>query len=102
MDAAKENIKRKLQGISRVSLAIDAWASHVLKSAFLAIKAYWIDAEWVFHEELLDFPVIEQRHTGAYFARMLQVVLDEFELGHRLLSITADNAGNNGTMHEAM
>ena len=56
--AVEEEIRIRIQKTERIAIAIDAWSALGLKAAFLAIKGYWIDQNWVWHEELLGFPVI--------------------------------------------
>ena len=99
---AKAEIKEALKGARRVSIALDEWSARTIKHSFLAIKAYWIDESWRFYEELLGFPVIKGRHTGENFSNYVRPILEEYDLLDRLVSMTTDNAGNNGTMFDKM
>lgn len=73
-----------------------------MKHSFLAIKGYWIDQNWNYHEELLDFPVIEGKHSGENLGRLMQATIDEYSLSEQLVSITTDNASNNDTLCAAV
>lgn len=65
---------------------------------FEAITAHWIDEDWNLQEALLDFRHIEGHHDGENLANEVFEVLDEYEICEKLFCITADAAGNNGTM----
>ena len=56
----------------------------------------------MFHEELLDFPVIEGHYTGENFTEMLKKTLRYYEIYDKLTSLTIDNAGNNGTLFKGI
>jgi len=47
---------------------------------------------------LIGFELLKGSHTGEHMAGILYNVLECFSITKRLLCITTDNAGNNGTM----
>ena len=59
-----EEIRARIQRAERVAIATVAWSALGMKAAFLAIKGYWIDKDWVKHEELLGFPVITHQRKS--------------------------------------
>ena len=96
-----DHIKSQISAKVRVAIALDAWSARNRQS-YLAIKAFWIDSEWKLHEELLDFPPMLNRHTGEYIASLVNNVISKYGLDGRITSVTADNASNNKTMHQAL
>jgi len=59
---------------------------------------HYIDDEWNVQEILLAFKLLEEEHDGQRLANVFLKVLTDFELTHRLLGVTTDNASNNATM----
>jgi hypothetical protein len=51
---------------------------------------------------LIGFEPLKGSHTGEYMAGILYKVLERFSITKRLLCITTDNAGNNGTMRKEL
>ena len=67
-----------------------------------AITGHWIDEQWNLHEALLDFRHILGRHTGEHLGEELFEVLEYYDISSKLFCITADDAGNCGTMCEVL
>lgn len=93
----QELLLQDLEKTTKISIALDGWSANNHLS-FLAIKAYYITDRWQAKEKLLDFIPIRGSHTGASMATELIQVLSSTNTEQRLLAITADNAGNNGTL----
>jgi len=51
---------------------------------------------------LIGFEPLKGSHTGEHMAGILYKVLEHFSITKRLLCITTDNAGNNGTMRKEL
>ena len=51
---------------------------------------------------MIGFEPLKGSHTGEYMAGVLYKVLERFSITKRLLCITTDNAGNNGTMRKKL
>ena len=96
-NTAKEEIKKELERINKVSIALDAWSSPNHKS-FLAVIAYYITDNYQYEFALIGFEEIHGRHTGENLAKLLYEILKEYNLERILFAITTDNAGNNYTM----
>src|SRR5579859_1200295 len=56
---------------------------------------HWIDKNWILHEALLAFTLLEASHTGAKLAREIFKTLHQFNIAEKLYCITTDNASNN-------
>jgi hypothetical protein len=64
----------------------------------IAITSHFIDANFVLHEDLLDFQHVPERHTGKNLAAHIHKILHKFEIHTKLYCITTDSASNNGKM----
>ena len=51
---------------------------------------------------MISFEPLKGSHTGEHMAGILYKVLEHFSITKRLLCITIDNAGNNGTMRKEL
>lgn len=51
---------------------------------------------------MLGFEVLSGRHTGEYLATKVVDIIDELEFGEKLGYVTADSAGNNGTLTRSL
>ena len=91
-------MKLQLEGATKVAIALDGWSALPIKSAFLAIKGYWIGKDWEWHEELLGFPVIHGGHAGINLARIVKEVLTTLGCHGKIAAVTTDNASNNTTL----
>lgn len=94
----KDKLKQELNSFnSKFSITCDVWTSKNQLS-FFGFTAHFIDDEWNVQERLLAFKLLEVEHDGKSLANAFLDVLTDFELTHRLLGVTADNASNNSTM----
>lgn len=100
--AAEVNeIKLKLgKAPGKFSFTLDAWTSkNVLP--FMAIRAHYIDADWVYQTVLLDFCYITGKHDGQNFCNIFVECLKRFEIPiSKVLALTMDNVGSNDTFME--
>ncbi|KAG4070300.1 hypothetical protein HA402_014400 [Bradysia odoriphaga] len=86
----------------KISVTMDGWTSkNVLP--FLAIRAHWLDAEWNYKSQLLDFCHIEGSHSGKAFKDLFVEVLQSLEIPlQKIISITVDNVSSNDTFFEEL
>jgi len=88
-----------------VAVSLDLWTSEN-QIAILAVMGHWLTAEFEKKEKLLEFTEIEGPHSGENLAEVLVAMLEELGIAQKLLTLTGDNAGNNGTLcdslHEAL
>ncbi len=84
----------------KISFTIDAWTSkNVLP--FIAIRAHWINSDWIYETVLLDFIYIEGPHDGKNFCSIFLQCLERFEIPlAKVLCLTMDNVGSNDTFME--
>ena len=82
---------------STIALSTDCWTSPANKS-FLAIIGHWINGDFDYKEEVLEFRELQGRHTGALLAAICWETVEAFDLQEKLIAVTADNAANNVSM----
>ena len=97
----KSNLVDNLPAGSKVSVALDCW-TNTTNHAFLAVVAYFIDVDWNYQEVQLSFRQLQGHHTGYNIARIVRQIPEQFELEHRLFTVTTDNASNNSTMAKVL
>jgi hypothetical protein len=86
---------------NKLSIALDCWTSP-FQQAFIAITAYFIDADWNYRELLLGFEPLSGEHSGPNLAKVLIAVLQKHQLADRILTVTTDNASNNKTLMQSI
>ena len=75
----------------------------MLLQIYTNVRRYFIDKDWRYHEVLLAFEHVKGQHTGQHLATVILRELENCRIsGHRILTVTSDNARNNGTMVEAL
>ena len=97
---AKLKYKLDINCIS-ISFTLDMWTSPNRKPIF-AIIGHWITPEFEEREEVLEFVEVTDKHTREQLAEVVEALLVELKLKHKLFSITGDNAGNNSTLCESL
>jgi hypothetical protein len=90
-------LKKLPQDRIKVSLALNCWSSYN-RQDYLTINAYFIDANWNYHEVLLVFEHVIESHTGARLTEILNNVMIRHSLEDRILAIITNSASNNQTM----
>jgi hypothetical protein len=101
-DAAIYEIQSHLKDITKVLITLDAWSSRSNRYSYLATKAYWIDADWNYHEELIDFGDVSAGHSGAQLTYEVERIVALYSLHSRVFTLTTDNASSNKKMHKEM
>lgn len=95
---AGDQLKEMFRKVPVVSCTLDGWTSPFNQS-FLAVTAHWIDkATWTLKEVIIGFEPVNGPHTGENLAAVFIDVLEEFDLGKKLFTVTTDNASNMTTM----
>jgi hypothetical protein len=82
---------------SKVALSLDCWSSPT-RLSFMAILVHFIDKDWQLHEKLIGFESLTDIHSGQGLATVVNDTIKRFHLEQRVMSITTDNASNNGTL----
>ncbi|KAJ5981346.1 hypothetical protein N7522_013767 [Penicillium canescens] len=95
-------VKEELASSSRtLALSLDVWTSEN-QIAIMGIIGHWISPEFEKREELLEFTDICGPHSGENLAEIVIRMLEELDVAPKLLTITGDNAANNGTLCDSL
>lgn len=88
----KDDVKASLQHVrSRFSIALEFWTSYE-QIVYMSVKCHWIDENWVSQKVLLDVCRIQYQCTGSEILRVLLTVLQEFNIGSKILACTHNNS----------
>jgi len=93
----KSVLIESIRSTSTISISLDIWTSPTSNS-FMAIIGHWITGDFEYKEQVLDFVPVVGQHTGENLAQLLFHCLEDYECSDKLLSITCDNASNNGSL----
>lgn len=98
----RQGLRRELaQTCDSIAIALDTWTSeHQL--SIIAVIGHWITPSFERREALLDFVELPGPHSGENMAAVVLAMLHELNIAPKLLTITGDNAGNNGTMCDTL
>jgi len=94
---AKENEKLKsfLESFhGRISFISDCWTS-LNTDGFISLTAHYINDNWVLHKKILNFSLTPPPHNGVSLAEKLLLLLKDWELDKKVMSLTVDNASSN-------
>ncbi|XP_044718811.1 uncharacterized protein HRG_07376 [Hirsutella rhossiliensis] len=96
-----EKLKIELEyNCATISFTLDIWTAPNRVPIF-AIIAHWITPEFE-EREVIEFIELKRSHTGKQLAEIVERTLEELRLKPKLLAITGDNAGNNGTLCQSL
>jgi hypothetical protein len=101
VEIRQQSALRTLPPNTKLSLALDCWTSPY-NQAFMAITAYFVDANWMYQEVLLGFKPVHGVHSGSNLSQIVLQILEQYQIQDRIYGITTDNATNNKTMIEAL
>ncbi|KEP52153.1 putative AC transposase [Rhizoctonia solani 123E] len=73
-----------------------------MERPFMAVTSHFIDAVDKSIAALAAFWVVEGAHAGVILAQHIFAVLKEYNIVHKVGSVTLDNASNNNTMMEEL
>jgi len=97
-DTERQKIKEDLaHNSSLFSFIIDCWTSSN-QNPFLGIIITWVDDAWNLQTRVLDLMHLKGSHTGKNLSEAFITAIEAFELQHKVLAITGDNAKNIDTM----
>ncbi|KAE8237864.1 hypothetical protein A4X13_0g8610, partial [Tilletia indica] len=94
------NLSAELQGMDTLmALQHDGWTNKGFQHSFMGIIGSYVDAKWQYHERLLSFNVVQEKHSGATFAGHLIRTIQELKLDDKWFgTVTSDSAGTNTRM----
>lgn len=91
----KQQLRFKLSRIECASLTMDMWTS-IATRGYLCVTIHFIQDNKLF-SSLLDLSFLPTPHTGSQIYNRLKELFFFYDLDGKIVSITGDRAGNNGS-----
>ncbi|KAK2634576.1 hypothetical protein Ddye_029368, partial [Dipteronia dyeriana] len=93
----------KLKGLleknkGRIALTTDMWTSHNQRKGFMAITAHFVDNSWTLQSRIIRFIYIPCPHTSEMLADVMMECLHDWNIEHKLSTLTVDNCSTNNAM----
>jgi hypothetical protein len=85
-----------LEYVSSVAITSDIWSGDA-KEDYLSVVAHYVNAEWQLEKRIIGFRPIDESHSGQNIAECVLVVLEEYGLTAKIISVTLENASSNTT-----
>jgi hypothetical protein len=98
LDALDSELRILMDSASSIALSLDGWTSQN-SLPMLAINAHWMSSTFQQHRACIEFVEITGNHSGENLANIVATVLERFHISDKVMTITADNASNNDTLH---
>jgi hypothetical protein len=98
LDALDSELRILMSSASSIALSLDGWTSQN-SLPMLAINAHWMSSAFQQYRACIEFVGIEGSHSGENLANIVATVLERFHISDKVMTITADNASNNDTLH---
>jgi hypothetical protein len=86
-----DEVKSLLSDASCVCLTSDIWSGNAKKD-YLSVVVHFVTADWELEKRIIDFRLIDCSHSGVNIAERISLVLSEYDLITKVLSVTLDNA----------
>jgi hypothetical protein len=86
-----DEVKSLLSNASCVCLISDIWSGNT-KEDYLSVVVHFVTADWELEKMIIGFRLIDCSHSGVNIAERISLVLSEYDLITKVLSITLDNA----------
>lgn len=101
LDALDSELRILMASASSIALSLDGWTSQN-SLPMLAINAHWMSSAFQQYRTCIEFVEIEGNHSGENLANIVATVLERFHISDKVMTITADNASNNDTLHRCL
>ncbi|KAJ5537463.1 hypothetical protein N7494_006942 [Penicillium frequentans] len=101
LDALDSELQILMASASSIALSLDGWTSQN-SLPMLAINAHWMSSAFQQHRACIGFVEITCNHSGENLANIVATVLERFHISDKVMTITADNASNNDTLHRCL
>jgi len=91
----KERLKEFLHSIPiRVAFTLDCWTS-LNTDGYISLNAHYIDDNWCLQKRILKFSFMPPPHNGVSLAEKILLLLKDWRLDKKVMSLTLDNASSN-------
>ena len=88
-----EDLKKKVETASAVSLTTDGWTC-INNRSYIAVTAHFIDGNGKMCSVCLGCEHFDQRHTSDNLAAYLKKIAIEWKVNNKIVAIVTDNASN--------
>lgn len=78
----------------RINLAVNMWTSPD-QAEYLCLTAHYIDEDWKLQKKVLNFVSLDPTHTEDMLSEVIIKCLMEWEVGHKLFSMTFHDCATN-------
>ena len=93
-----EKLKKELESApSKICLTSDLWSS-LATDGYLALTAYYVDANWVLQKKIINFRHVPPPHSGAILAEKVIHLLQQWGIKEKIFTLTLDNASYNNVL----
>jgi hypothetical protein len=89
-------VKSLLSEASCVCLTSDIWSGNA-KEDYLSVVVHFVTTDWELEKRIIGFRLIDCSHSGVNIAERILLVLADYELTSKVLSVTLDNASANAS-----
>jgi hypothetical protein len=84
-------VKSLLSDASCVCLTSDIWSDNA-KEDYLSVVVHFVTTDWELEKRIIGFRLIDCSHSGVNTFERISLVLYEYDLTSKVLSVTLDNA----------
>ena len=95
----KQLFKHLFDDDIKVSLILNGWTAFNKQSYFKMI-AFFIDSDWRYHDVLIDFKSVLNRHLDSKLIIIVRGLLQKHNIENRFNAVITDNANNNKIFFE--
>ena len=94
-EEARQTVMESLVAAQTIAITTDGWTSRATDS-YVTITAHFVDDSWKLQNHVLQTRPLNESHTGANIAEVLNSAAQEWQLDrpHRLQPLCSDSAGN--------
>ena len=93
-EGGRKKIKEKLEAVDFCGLTTDWWTSITSTSLMAVTVHFWDAKESKPATKAIDCCPFQGQHTGEAIAQQLEVVMQEFNISSKVVSITTDSGSN--------
>ncbi|KAL5579740.1 hypothetical protein UlMin_012182 [Ulmus minor] len=98
-EAEKHKLQRVLESnSSRVAITTDMWTASNQKRGYMVITAHFINESWVLQDRIMRFMYVPSPHDAENLGDALMECLLDWNIKHKLLTLTLDNCSTNDAM----
>lgn len=87
-----------LNAKGHICLTTDNWRNEYTMEEDICITAHFVDSEWKLQKRILRFRALAPPYDGLCIADELFLCLTQWNIEHKILTITTDNASYNDTI----